>query len=66
MSQKDAARQAGMSEKQRDQATAVARIPEADFEAAVESDNPPGIAVLAEMGRKPGFSQKASILSKPC
>jgi hypothetical protein len=32
-----------MSERQRDTATAVARIPEADFEAAVESgDSPSG------------------------
>jgi len=53
-----------MSPKQSKQATAVARIPEADFEAVVESDSPPGVAALAEMGRKPGFKQATNLLGE--
>lgn len=44
---KDAAAQAGLSKHQRDQAAAVARIPSADFDKAVESDAPPSVTTLA-------------------
>lgn len=45
------AREAGLSERQQITATRVARIPEPDFERAVESPNPPTVTKLAEQGR---------------
>jgi hypothetical protein len=47
-----AARDAGLSKRQKDTALRVARIPEADFEALVESDNPPTVTRLAELGTR--------------
>ncbi len=47
-----AARAAGMSRDQQKAAQRVARIPVKDFEAAVESDNPPTVTDLAERGTK--------------
>ena len=41
VSRSQAAREAGLSKFQKDLAIAIASIPEADFEAAVESDDPP-------------------------
>ncbi|MCP4542389.1 MAG: hypothetical protein GY832_35145 [Chloroflexi bacterium] len=49
----DIARNAGMSDRQRKAALRVATIPEDDFNAQVESDNPPSITRLAEQGIKP-------------
>ena len=43
---------AGLSEHQRKTAARVANIPADEFEAAVESDNPPTIEDLAERGTK--------------
>jgi hypothetical protein len=40
----DAARDAGMSKHQQMQATRTANVPDADFEAMIESDNPPTIS----------------------
>lgn len=60
-----AARAAGMSERQQKTAMRVASVPAAHFEAAVESDEPPTVTKLADMGRHarsqpaeppPGFS----------
>lgn len=48
-----AARDAGLSERQQVTATRVANVPADEFEAAVESDNPPTITELAEAGKKP-------------
>ena len=45
-----AAREAGMSERQQVTAIRVARIPEPEFEAQVESETPPTIMSLAEQG----------------
>lgn len=51
-SRKQAAHDAGLSDHQRKQAVRVANVPEAEFEAAVESDNPPTVTKLAEMAKK--------------
>jgi hypothetical protein len=45
-----AAEDAGLSEHQRKQALRVANVPEAEFEAAIESDSPPTVTQLAEQG----------------
>lgn len=60
--QRDAAERAGLSSFQQHQATAVARIPEDEFEAAVESEDPPSVTRLAEMGRRPGFKKATQAL----
>lgn len=52
MSRADAAREAGMSKHQQVQATRVASVPEQDFEAQVEGDNPPTLSQLASQGVK--------------
>ena len=52
-SQAEAGRQAGLSERQIKTAVRVANVPEADFEAAVESEAPPTVTALAEQGKKP-------------
>jgi len=51
MSQRQAAKGAGLSKKEEVRARRVASIPEAEFEALIESDNPPSITALAELGR---------------
>lgn len=50
---KNAASEAGMSLHQQKQAQRVARIPKDNFNAQVESDNPPTVSKLAKQGRKP-------------
>jgi len=65
LSRKQAASDAGMSEHQRKAAIRVANVPEEEFEAAVESDDPPTITGLSQsvqdkMSRNsavPGFAQ---------
>lgn len=67
VSQRAAAASAGMSKDQEKQAVRVSNVPEADFETAVESDNPPTVTALADMGKaapavpppssRPGFYQ---------
>ena len=52
-SQKEAAEQAGMSERQRITAVRVANVPEDAFELAVESEHPPTVTALAEQGKGP-------------
>jgi hypothetical protein len=51
-SQKQAADQAGMSQRQRETAVHVANVPEDIFEVAVESDAPPIVTKLAEIGKR--------------
>jgi len=46
----EAAQNAGLSEHQRKQSLRVASVPAADFDYAIESQEPPTITVLAEMG----------------
>lgn len=45
------ARAAGLSDDQRKQALRVAKVPEQEFEEAVESDDPPTVTELAERGK---------------
>lgn len=49
----DAARDAGLSERQAKQATRVANIPEREFEAQVDSPKPPTLSQFAAQGTKP-------------
>ena len=49
---KELADSAGLSERQQKTAIQVARVPEADFEAAVESEDPPSVTKLGEMGKR--------------
>lgn len=51
-SQRQAAASAGMSKHQEKQAVRVSKVPEPDFEAAVESDEPPTVTKLADMGKE--------------
>ena len=51
-SRKELAESAGISERQQVTATRVARIPEDEFEAAVDSPDPPSVTKLAEMGKR--------------
>jgi hypothetical protein len=52
LTQRQAADQAGMSKDQEKQAVRVANVPADVFEAAVESDDPPTVTHLAELGTK--------------
>lgn len=49
-SRKQAAKDAGLSERQKKTALRVATVSEETFEAEVESDNPPSVTKLAQMG----------------
>lgn len=53
ITQKQAASDAGLSDHQRVTAVRVANVPEPDFDAAVESEAPPTVTKLADMGRVP-------------
>lgn len=53
ISQREAAEQAGLSKRQQVTAVRVAKVPEHQFEAAVESDQPPTVTRLSEMAPKP-------------
>lgn len=53
LSRAQAARDAGMSRDQKRTALRVASVPEDEFEAAVESDDPPTVTALAEQGTQP-------------
>ncbi len=62
VSQRQAASDAGLSERQRVTAVRVANVPSQDFETAVDSEAPPTVTKLAEMGKKtreapPGFKR---------
>lgn len=52
LSQQEVAEQAGFSKNQKDTAVRLANVPEEQFDAQVESDNPPTITQLAEQGKK--------------
>jgi hypothetical protein len=51
LTRESAATDAGLSERQRKTALRVASVPEAEFLAQVESDDPPTITALAEQGK---------------
>jgi hypothetical protein len=68
-SQREAADKAGMSEHQELQAVRVANVPAHDFELAVESDDPPTITRLAELGTTarpspPGFIHATHVIAE--
>ncbi|MCH7717171.1 MAG: hypothetical protein IH876_13635, partial [Gemmatimonadetes bacterium] len=50
--QRDMAEQAGLSKRQQVTAVRVANVPKEEFEAVVESDDPPSVTKLADMGRR--------------
>lgn len=52
VSRSQAARDAGLSERQKVTALRVASVPEESFEPQVESENPPTVTALAEQGKK--------------
>jgi hypothetical protein len=52
LTRKSAAEQAGLSERQQYTALRVANVPKDEFDRLVESDSPPTITQLAEMGKK--------------
>jgi hypothetical protein len=52
VTRKAAAEDAGLSEHQQKTALRIANVPENDFNESVESDNPPTVTKLAEMGKK--------------
>lgn len=56
-----AAEQAGMSRDQQVTAVRVANVPVAHFEAAVESEEPPTVTRLADMGRRSTAKQDAPV-----
>ena len=53
ISQSKAAKDAGLSQRQKETAVRVANVPDEDFEEAVESEHPPTVTALAEQGKKP-------------
>ena len=53
ISRSEAAREAGLSKHQKDTALRVANVAPEVFEALVESDAPPTVTALADMGRTP-------------
>lgn len=53
ITRKQAATDAGLSERQRKTALRVANIPEREFEEAIDSEDPPTVTELAERGRQP-------------
>lgn len=63
-SQRQAAADAGMSEHQEKTAVRVANIPAAEFDAAMESDNPPSVTALADLRStaRPGFKKATHLL----
>jgi len=56
-----AATEAGMSDHQRKQALRVATVPEPEFSAQVDSDNPPTVTQLAEQGKQRIQPQKSDM-----
>ena len=60
-----AARDAGLSERQRKDALRVASIPRKDFEAAVDSESPPTITELSEAGKREAANREYLTSPKP-
>lgn len=59
LTRKDAATRAGLSERQRVTAMRVGMIPRKDFEELVESDNPPTVTELADMGKRKKVAEES-------
>lgn len=60
-SRQEAARNAGLSERQQKTAIRIASVPRAEFEAAVDSECPPTVTELAQRGTQP----RAPVNNKP-
>lgn len=60
ISQREAANAAGLSPHQQVQAVRVANVPEADFEAAIESEKSPTITALAAAPNSSGSDQQTT------
>lgn len=60
-----AAKSAGLSRDQRRDALRVANVPEADFEAAVESRKPPTVTQLSEAGKREAANRAYRLAPKP-
>lgn len=58
-SRTDAAKAAGLSKQQKDDALRVANVPAAEFESQVESEEPPTITTLADQGKEKNRAEKA-------
>ena len=67
LTQREAAEQAGLSKDQQVTAVRVANVPAEQFEAAVDSDEPPTVTALAEMGKqsRPAPAAAPSPTSEP-
>ena len=63
VSQRAAAEQAGMSKRQEVTARRLANIPEDEFEAAIESDNPPTVTTLSRP-TGPGFAKARHLVGE--
>jgi len=59
VSQRGAAEQAGLSKRQQVTAVRVANVPADQFEQAIESDEPPTVTALAEMGKQSRLASAA-------
>ena len=68
VSRRGAAHASGMSDHQYRTAMAVGNVPDDEFNAAVESDDPPTVTALAEQGKKPrhpppeGFAEASKLI----
>lgn len=62
VSRSEAAKKAGLSERQKVTALRVASVPDDEFEEAVESEKPPTVTALAERGKK---KRKPSLPKNP-
>jgi len=64
LTRSDVGERAGMSRDQQVTAVRVANVPESEFESSVESDNPPSVTALADIGRtpRPGFGKATHLL----
>lgn len=64
LSRKAVAEQAGMSKRQQVTAIRVANVPAEKFEAAIESEKPPTVTKLAEMGTAPRYEPMADTIAR--
>ena len=65
LTRKGAATDAGLSKRQQRDALRIANIPEDDFEAAVESDDPPTVTELSEAGKRQAAAKAYRLAPKP-
>ena len=66
VSMRRSAEEAGLSLHQTRQAIRVANLPKGEFERLVESDNPPTVEQLANLGRRRGVQARGLGGREPC